>query len=316
MTFVSPLWLLGLLLVPVALGAYLLNRRRARRYAIRFPAVETLRIAALGTKATWRRHLPAVLALAAIGTLSVALARPHVSVEKPIDQASVVLIIDHSGSMAATDVQPTRLAAAQHAANVFIDQLPGSARVGVIGFSDSPDIVQGPVTNHGAARMAVAEQQAGGATATGDALELALQLLRAGSANHPPAAIVLLSDGAANAGLDVGTVARQAAHDKVPIYTVALGTPNGTLQNPQDPLAPPIAVPPDPQLMQEIAQLSGGRAFNAQSADELSSIYRGLGKQIGSVAGKREVTAEFAIGGLVLLLLAAAGSIRWSGRLP
>ena len=126
---------------------------------------------------------------------------------------------------------------------------------------------------------------------------------------------MLLSDGAANAGLDVSTVAREAARDKIPIDTVALGTPNGTLPNP-DPFGPSMAVPPDPQLMAQIAQLSGGRSFNAQSAGELSSIYRRLGKQLGTVTRKREVTAEFAIGGFVLLLLAAVGSTRWSGHLP
>ena len=110
-------------------------------------------------------------------------------------------------------------------------------------------------------------------------------------------------------------MARQAAGDKVPIYTVALGTPNGVLPNP-DPLAPPVAVPPDPQLMQEIARLSGGRAFDAQTADELSSIYKHLGSRLGSVTRKREVTAVLAAGGLALLLLAAAGSTRWASRLP
>jgi Ca-activated chloride channel homolog len=316
MSFASPLWLLALLLVPAALGGRLLARSRARRYAIRFPAAETARLAAAGTTSSWQRHLPGALALAAIAALALALARPHVTERTPVERASMMLIIDHSGSMASSDVQPTRLAAAQQAANKFIDQLPTGAKVGVIGFSDSPDIVQGPVANHGAARTAVAEQQAGGGTATGDALQLALQLLRAGDAKHPPSAIVLLSDGAANEGLDVGTVARQAGRDKVPIDTVALGTPGGTLADPQDPLAPPIAVPPDPQLMQEIAQLSGGRTFTAQTEDELSSIYKNLGNQLGSVARKREVTAEIAAGGLVLLLLAGAGAARWSGRLP
>ena len=100
-----------------------------------------------------------------------------------------------------------------------------------------------------------------------------------------------------------------------PIQLYSLGTPNGVLQSP-DPFQAPVAVPPDPQLMQEIAQLSGGRSFNAQTTDELSSIYKSLGRQLGSVTRKRDVTAAFAIGGLAFLLLGAAGSTRWSGRLP
>ncbi|HJS96930.1 MAG TPA: VWA domain-containing protein, partial [Solirubrobacteraceae bacterium] len=231
------------------------------------------------------------------------------------NQASIMLVTDHSGSMAATDVEPTRLAAAERAADTFIDRLPSRVLVGAIAFSDSPDAVQAPQEDHSAARAVIDGQNANGATATGDALELALQLLKGSNPKHPPSAIVLLSDGSANAGVDVSTVAREAARDKIPIDTVALGTPNGTLPS-QVPFAPPVAVPPDPELMQQIAELSGGRSFNAQSADQLSSIYKGLADQLGSVTRKREVTVAFAIGGLAFLLLAAATSTRWSGRLP
>jgi len=314
MSFASPLWLASLALIPLAIGAWIAARRRARRYAVRFPAASTLALAA-GRGSSWRRLAPAVFALAAIAALALALARPHVSYSAAVSQASVMLVTDHSGSMAATDVQPTRLAAAQRAANTFIDQLPDKVLVGAIAFSTSADAVQAPSANHADARAIINAQSADGATATGDALELALQLLRGADRKHPPAAIVLLSDGAANRGLDVTNVAREAARDKIPIETVALGTPDGTLPNP-DPLGPPVAVPPDPQLMQQIAELSGGRSFNAQSADELSSIYKQLGRGLGSVTRKREVTVAFAIGGLALLVLAAAGSTRWSGRVP
>jgi Ca-activated chloride channel homolog len=314
MSFASPLWLLGLLLVPLAVLAVIRARRRARRYAVRFPAVSTLQLA-VDRGSSWQRVLPAAFALAAIAALAFALARPHVSYSAAVGEASVMLVTDHSGSMASTDVSPDRLAAAERAANTFIDQLPSNVLVGAIAFSDSPDAVQAPVTNHDAARAIIDAQSANGATATGDALQLALQLLRGSDAKHPPSAIVLLSDGAANAGVDVATVARQAAKDKIPIDTVALGTPDGTLPSP-DPFGPPVAVPPDPQLMQEIAQLSGGRAFNAQTADQLSSIYKQLGQKLGTVARKREVTAAFAIGGIAFLLLGAMTSTRWTGRLP
>jgi Ca-activated chloride channel family protein len=314
MNFASPSWLAALAVVPIVVAGSVAARRRARRYAIRFPATSTLRLAAAGGR-SWRRHLPAALALTAIAALALALARPRVSYSSPIDHASVMLVTDHSGSMAATDVKPTRLAAAESAANTFIDQLPASALVGAVAFSSAPDGVQAPSANHALARATIDGQSASGATATGDALQLALQLLRGADTKHPPAAIVLLSDGAANAGVDATTVARTAAHDRIPIDTVALGTPDGTLPNP-DPFGAPVAVPPDPQLMQEIAQLSGGRSFNAQDADTLSSIYKQLGRQLGSVTRKRDITAEFAIGGLAFVLLAAATSTRWSGQLP
>ncbi len=314
MSFGSPAWLAALALVPAAVAAALLARRRATRYAVRFPALSTLRVAAGGGR-SWRRYLPAAFALAALSALVFALARPHLSYSAPVDEASIVLVSDHSGSMAATDVQPTRLEAAERAANTFIDQLPAKAKVGAVAFSTSADAVQAPVDDHSAARAIIDAQIADGATATGDALQLALQLLNGGNRRHPPSAIVLLSDGAANAGADPAAVARQAAADRIPIYTVALGTPNGVLPNP-DPLAAPVPVPPDPQLMQQIAELSGGRAFDAQTAGDLSSIYRRLGTQLGSVKRSREVTSAFAGIGLVLLLVAGMTSTRWAARLP
>ena len=192
-----------------------------------------------------------------------------------------MLVTDHSGSMAANDVQPTRLAAAIRAANTFIDQLPRSVRVGAIGFSSSPDAVQQPVTNHAAARAiidgavgrrrdrhrrraaaraAAPARQRAQAPAGGDRAALRRRGQRgAGSGQRRP---------------------RQAARDRIPIYTVALGTPDGVLSNP-DPFGAPVPVPPDPQLMQQIAQVSGARAFNAQTADQLSSIYKHLGQPAG-----------------------------------
>jgi Ca-activated chloride channel homolog len=314
MSFSSPLWLFALAAVPVALAAHLYANRRTRRYAIRFPAVSTLALAA-GTQSAWRKWVPVALALAAIASLAVALARPKVPYRVAINQASIMLVTDHSGSMAASDVQPTRLAAAQKAANTFIDELPSKVSVGAVAFSGSPDAVQGPVTNHGAARTIIDSQTANGPTATGDALALALQLLHGSKKGHPPAAIVLLSDGAANAGVDAMTVARQSGQDRIPIYTVALGSANATVPNP-DPFGPPLAASPDYQLMARIANVSRGRTFNARSADQLSSIYKQLGNQLGAATRKREITALFAIGGLVLLLGAAATSTRWAGRLP
>ncbi|MDQ6607721.1 MAG: VWA domain-containing protein [Actinomycetota bacterium] len=314
MSFGSPSWLLALVLLPVAIVAYVRAQRRARRYAIRFTALPSLKLAA-GTTSSWQRHLPSALALLALAALAIALAKPRSTYRVALNQASIMLVTDHSGSMAATDVQPTRLAAAEQAANTFIDKLPSQVRVGAIAFSSSPDAVQGPVTSHGAARAIIDGQAANGATATGDALELALQLLRGANHKHPPSAIVLLSDGAANAGVNAVDAARQAGQDRIPVYTIALGTASGMLPNP-DPLAPPVSVPPDPQLMQQIARVSGGRAFNAQSSGEVSSIYGRLGSQLGSVLRQHEITYEFAIAGLVLLLGAAAASARWSGRLP
>ena len=230
MSFASPLWLFGLLLLPLALAANYAARRRARRYAVRFTAASTLRIAA-GTGFPWRRHLPVAVLLLALAGLVLSLARPERNVRIPVGRASIVLVLDHSGSMDATDVQPSRLAAAQKAATTFINKLPRQVSVGVVTFSSAADSTQAPSQDHEAAKRIVAAQLAFGATATGDALALAQQLLHQGP--KLPSAIVLLSDGSANAGEDPLTVAGQAAAAKVPIYTVALGTENATVPNPQ-----------------------------------------------------------------------------------
>lgn len=270
MSLADPLWLLALVLLPLALLAQRWSSRRKLTYAVRFPGTGTLRAAVAATPSgRRRRQLPVALLLAALAALVVGLARPQISQRVAIRGASLVLVLDHSGSMASNDVSPTRLAAAEKAANSFIDQLPRSARVGVVAFSTVPDVSQQPVTDHNAAREAIDGQQAGGGTDTGPALLLALQMLDASKRDHPPAAIVLLSDGAANLGVDPVTVAAEAKRYDVPIYTVALGTPDGTISE-GGPLGGQVAVPPDPQLMHAIASTSGGRAFDAQTADRLS----------------------------------------------
>ena len=315
-TFASPSWLFALALVPLALLAYVASRRNARRYAVRFTAMPAVRAAAAVVPA-WRRHLPAALALAALTALVFALAKPQRSVAVPVERASIMLVTDHSRSMLATDVQPDRLAAAQRAARTFIDQLPKPVRLGAVAFSDTPDAVQAPTTDHDQARSIVDGQVADGATATGDALQTAIDALRRDvqHGKRPPQAIVLLSDGKTTVGPDPVPVARMAGQLKIRIYTVALGTRDATVPNP-NPFGTPLSVAPDPETLRRIAQASGGRAFTAEDDQQLSSIYKTLGSQLGTRKQKKEATATFAIGGLVLLLGAAAASVRWSGRLP
>jgi len=315
-SFASPAWLFALALAPLLLLAYAASRRNAKRYAVRFTAVPALRLAA-GTVPAWRRHLPAALALAALAALVFALAKPQKTVAVPIERASVMLVTDHSRSMLATDVQPNRLAAAQRAARTFLDQLPEPVRVGVVAFSDGPDAVQAPSTDHSDARRIVDAQVADGATATGDALQVAIDALRRDRQNgkRPPSAIVLLSDGKTTVGPDPVEIARTAGRLHIRIYTVALGTRDATVPNP-NPFGSPLSVAPDPETLKRISDVSGGRAFTAEDDTQLSSIYKTLGSQLGTREQKKEVTASFAIGGLILLLGAAAASMRWAGRLP
>jgi len=315
MSFADPFWLLALALLPLALLAQHRSQRRQRKYTARFPAAATLqRVVADGDGGRWRSAVPIAALLLALAAMVLALARPEVNSRVPIRGASLVLVLDHSGSMASNDVSPSRLAAAKRAANTFIDQLPASARVGVVAFSTVPDVSQQPVTDHAAAREAIDSQQANGGTDTGPALQLALQMLDASKRGHAPAAIVLLSDGAANLGIDPVTVASEAKHDDTPIYTVALGTPDGTIS--EGPAGPLVAVPPDPQLMDAIASTSGGRTFDAQTTDRLSSIYQTLGQRLSTVAHKDDLTAYAVLLAALLLLLALVSSLRTAARLP
>jgi Ca-activated chloride channel family protein len=315
-SFATPVWLVGLALVPLALLAYQASRRRGSRYAVRYTAVPALKVAA-GAVPAWRRHLPAALALAALAALVLALAKPQKSVAVPVERASIMLVTDHSRSMSATDVEPDRLSAAQRAARTFLNTLPDQVRVGAVAFSDTPDAVQAPSSDHDDARRIVDGQVADGATATGAALEVAIDALKNDKQNgkRPPSAIVLLSDGKTTVPPDPVPVARTAGQLKIPIYTVALGTRDATVPNP-NPFGTPLLVAPDPQTLRQIAQVSGGKAFTAEDSDSLKSIYKTLGSQLGTKTQKKQITATFAIGGLVLLLGAAVSSLRWAGRLP
>src|SRR5262245_57220904 len=174
MTFASPELLLGLLLVPIAIGLYVLVQRRRHRYAVRFTNVDLLANIAPKTPA-WRRHVPPVLYLVAITALVIGLARPSMVMAVPRDEATIVLAIDVSRSMRATDVEPTRLAAAQKAANDFVDQLPSSFKVGLVVFSTDARIQLTPTSDHAQVHAAIDNLVANGGTAMGDAIELSLE---------------------------------------------------------------------------------------------------------------------------------------------
>jgi Ca-activated chloride channel homolog len=319
MTFASPLWLAALAAVPLLVGLYVVAQRRRRRYAVRFTALETVAAVAASVRQR-RRHLPAALTLLALCALTLAIARPQVSVAVPVERASIVLVTDTSGSMNASDVDPTRMEAARRAATSFVDEVPESQRVGLVGFSEVASVLQSPTDDHDAVRAAIASR-AEGATATGDALRAALDQLRDEQAidpegGRPPSAIVLLSDGRRTAGQDPLPVAQEARRLGVPVYTISLGTPDGRLEDPRNPFGGGQAVPPDPETMRAIARASGGQAYDVRDADRLDEIYERLGSQLGTREEDREVTAAFAGGGLLLLGAAVALALRGRTRLP
>lgn len=319
MSFASPLFLLGLLLIPLAALAWWQRREHGRRYAIRYPAVPSVQ-RAVGRRPMWRPLVPMVLLLASLAALVVALAKPQRSVAVPIESASIMLVTDHSRSMEADDVQPDRLAAAQKAANAFLDAIPDEVRVGIVTYSFGPDAIQAPTTDHEAVRRIVDQQYPDGGTGTGDALAAALQALEAEArkngtkSKRAPAAIVLLSDGKTTTGRDPVGVALEAGQSKVPIYTVSVGTDEGIVTGPG--FGGYIPVPPDPETLGAIAEESGGKAYTAEDSGRLSEIYKNLGSQLATRTRKQEATAVVAGAALLLLLGAAAASVRFRPALP
>jgi Ca-activated chloride channel family protein len=310
-TFASPWLLLGLALLPLLAVAYVMTERRRRRAAAAFAAAPTAP-SVVPRRPGWRRHAPLALAALAMAGLVVALARPQVSVAVPAEQASIVLTMDHSGSMQATDVAPSRLAAALAAGEAFLGEVPAKVRVGGVVFDHRTEVIQDPTTDRAALRQALRDaMKPSGGTATGDALAASLALLErqpGAGAKRPPGAIVLLSDGESTSGRDPLAVADEARQSGVPVYTVALGTPEGTLPDGKP-------VPPDTASLREIAERSGGAAFTAQDASGLSAVYERLGSQVAKKKEPREITGAFAGGAIVLLLAGGGLSLRWFRRL-
>ena len=318
MSLREPLFLLGLLAIPLLVWWYLDRERRGRHGREAFAAPAMIPSVA-PRRPGWRRHLPVALYALALAALIVALSRPQTTVAVDAEQAKVLLVTDQSGSMLATDVAPSRLAAARDAAHTFLDRVPAKVRVGAIAFNQGVRVLQTPTTDREALHEAIDSVKAAGSTATGDALAVALQIAErpdTPGAKPPPAAIVLLSDGKSVRGREQPVdVARRAAQAKVPIYTISLGTPSGTIESRnRDGSVRQEPVPPDPETMRRVAEVSGGRAFSVSDAGVLETVYERLGSQVARKKEKREVTAGFAGGALAFVLLGGALGLRFFGR--
>ena len=311
MSFQAPAFLLALLLVPLAALAYGVAQRRRRAAADAF-ATPAVRASALPRTPGWRRHAPVALYGLALSALAIALARPEATIAVPAEQATIVLAIDRSGSMRATDVKPTRLEAMQAAANRFLDRVPRRVKVGAVAFNTKADVLEAPTTDRAPVRAAIEALTAGGGTATGDALNASLELIRRGGPDRPPAAVVLISDGESTAGRDPVEAAREAADLGVPVYTVALGTPGATIVDAKGRTQP---APPDPETLRAMAEASGGQSFAVEDADALNQVYERLGSQVATERKPREITAAFAGGALVLVAGGALLSLHWFRRL-
>jgi Ca-activated chloride channel homolog len=327
LSFLAP-WRLLLLVVPLALlAAYVVIQRRRTRYAMRFTNVALLDKVA-PDKPGWRRHIAAAGLVAGLVFASMAAARPALASTQSDDGGIVVLAIDTSLSMQATDVSPSRLEAAQAAAKRFLESMPAHTRVGLIAFDGQVRVLAQPTEDHDAVAKDLNQLQLGEGTAIGSAIQSAVDSIKAATTQNgattttttpasgttnPDATVVLLSDGETTVGVPNDTAAQQAAAAGIPVNTIAFGTDAGTVQTPdgQD-----VNVPVNRPALARIAQQTGGQGLSAESASELDSVFGKLGSAVNQHPVKKEVSDWFAGGAFALLALAGLGSLAWFSRLP
>jgi len=329
------LWLLAAL--PLLVAWYLLLLRRKKRQALRYSSLALVK-AAMGAAPTWRRHVPPALLLAALATMIVAVARPAAYVTLPSNNETVILAMDVSGSMRATDVEPNRLAAAQAAAKQFIAQVPASVKIGIVAFAGTATVAQAPTRNKEDLVAAIDRFQLQRATAIGSAIIVSMATLfpdggydvasftyerqaqRVPLASYKPmppgsyasAVIILLTDGQRTAGPDSLEAARLAADRGVRIYTVGVGTPQGSIVGIE---GWSMRVRLDEETLKGIADLTRGEYFYAGSAPDLQKVYQDLKSRFVLETKKTEVGALFTGAAALLVVLAAALSLAWFNRI-
>ena len=333
MTFIWPplLWLL--LLAPLGVLAYLRVQRRRRQHAAQYGQLG-LGFTAAAQRLGWRRHLPAVLFLAALSLLLFALARPQMAVSLPRVEGTVILTFDISGSMAATDLQPTRLEAAKVAARAFVERQPTSVLIGVVAFSDGGLSVQAPTNETNDVLAAINRLSPQRGTSLAQGIQAALNTLAAMNAetsflsddtrptpvptivpagSNGATAIILLTDGENNVEPDPLEAAQAAANAGVRVYTVGVGSPAGVNLD-LDGFS--VFTQLNEPTLKQIAQVTEGAYYNAASAEDLESIYSGLDLQLVVRPEDMEISSIVAGLGVVLLLLGGGLSLVWFGRLP
>jgi Ca-activated chloride channel family protein len=301
----------------VLLAAYVLLQLRRKTYVARFSNVELLGSVA-PRRPGWRRHLTFALLLIGLTVLTVGVAQPTAAVRVPRDRATVMLAIDVSLSMEATDVLPSRISAARLAGKTFVGLLPSRINLGLVSFGGNASVLVSPTVDRGPVNKAIAGLKLQESTAIGEAIFTSLQAISVfGQASTskgdqpPPARIVLLSDGANTVGRPVSDAVAAAKKAGIEISTIAFGTDTGTVTYQGE----TIPVPADKTTLQAIAQQTGGSFHTAASVQELEQAYANIGAQIGYTTKQRDISWRFLAVGLFVMLAAAGTSMLWSGRL-
>jgi Ca-activated chloride channel family protein len=329
MSFIWPQALLLLFIVPLLAGLYVWMQRRRQRYALQYASVSLVQ-QAVGAGPGVRRHIPAVLYLLALTAMIVALARPQATVPMPQNTGTIILAIDVSGSMLATDVEPNRMEATKEAVLDFVNQQPNGVKIGVVSFSDYGALVAPPTRERKQVVDAIRRLRPQRGTNIGGGLQAALDAIYEGvdgdpidssrtpssneaTAKGPPASIVLLSDGQSNTGPQPERVAEEAVDNGVKVYTIGIGTPQGTILQIQ---GRNVFTRLDETALRNVADLTGGRYFNAQDEGELHEIYDELARERQFEDEETEIT--FAVTAAAMLLTISAGilGLLWFNRLP
>ena len=302
------------------IGAYVLLERRRERDAAKFGNPDLLP-GVVDRKPGRLRHLPLAVLLVGLVAMVIGVARPHANVTIARQQATVMLAMDVSRSMRATDVKPSRLAAAVEDADSFVKKIPSKFRIGIVSFGSQARIALPPTADRNLVRQALADLHPGEGTAIGDAVALSVKIARrerTSDGKIPPTAVLMISDGARDGGRTAPAAAARAAKAAhIPVYTIVLGTQNGAVTNTlTGGYKEIIHVPPSPQTLQQIAQLSGGRSFTVASDSRLKEVYSRLGSLLGHRTENREITDVFAGSAAVLLLVGGGLSLAWFRRLP
>jgi Ca-activated chloride channel homolog len=304
-------------------GVYVAQQYTRRRRVLRFANMEVLQRVAPSGPTRWR-HVPTILMVTALVLLTTAMAGPTSDVRIPLNRAVVMLVIDISESMAATDVAPNRLAAAQEAGRQFASELTPAINLGLVAFAANATLLVAPTTNREAVKSAIDALQPAPKTATGEGIFTALQAIATvgsvmgGGDGPPPARIVLESDGAENVPLDPNapqgafTAARAAKDQGVQISTISFGTPDGTVVY----QGATIPVPVDDQTLQKICEITDGQAFHADSLESLKEVYTTLQRQIGYETVKGDASLAWMLLGTVVMAGAVAAGLFLNRRLP
>jgi Ca-activated chloride channel family protein len=326
MSFASPYALVDLVAVPVALAAYVLYQRGRGGFAVRF-ATKAMLPNVIDRDPGWRRHVPVAILLLALTALLVGFARPHAMVSTRRENATVVLAIDTSRSMAAGDLRPNRLAVVKTAALRFVDHLPAKYRVGIVSFATTAQVVAPATRDRNLVRRALSQLGADGGTALGDGIMAAVNVGRAvprdpapagRPPNVPPASVLLFTDGIQEGGeVSAGDAVARARALGIPISPVLVGTAYGFVKFPRiGGFTQFVQVPADPTELQTIAKVTKGHFYVDPRAANLSAVYRDLGSRLGTTHTREEISYVFAIGAVSLLLAGGSLSAVWLRRIP